>query len=96
MRLAFTFPYPFRKMTGIGSVVQTLTVFLQERQNEVTWVVPDSADKPFAGRARLSTVGILLWRLALSDSCSPGGVRLTLFMPISLTCKPLPRFSSLC
>jgi len=47
MRLAFTFPYPFRKMTGIGSVVQTLTVFLQERQNEVTWVVPDSADKPF-------------------------------------------------
>ena len=47
MRLAFTFPYPFRMMTGIGSVVQTLTVFLQERQNGVMWIVPDSLDKPF-------------------------------------------------
>src|SRR2546422_9713913 len=47
MRLGFTFPYPFRKMTGIGSVVQTLTVFLRDRKNEVTWIVPNSTDPPF-------------------------------------------------
>jgi len=47
MRLGFTFPYPFRKMTGIGSVVQTLTVFLRDRKNEVTWIVPDSTGPPF-------------------------------------------------
>ena len=64
MRVAMTFPYSVRRMTGIGAVVRSLTAAAVRSGCQVVWVVPDGPDELFfetPGQTELREVRAAAW-----------------------------------